>query len=631
MDLAVRLVRRQVPILASLLASFAIVTFVGDSRFEVSGEARALPRLQGEAALKRAEQAGIDVGAVIETVSHRSKSARRSQGMPLSEDRLYRAEFGTAGFWLTLRRKPTAQSEAAKSAAHQRLAPGQASTFEREPSFAIQTTREVRDGVPIALAPAGWRSEGNNAASDPAPGYQFEAAIAFDGTNYLIAWQDGRSGAADIYGARVSPAGAVLDPDGIAISTAAGEQEVPALAFDGTNYLVVWRDGRSGNWDIYGARVSPAGAVLDPGGIAISTAPGFQHYPALAFDGTNYLVAWQDGRSGAGDDIYSSRVSPAGAVLDPGGIAISTAAGNQGGPALAFDGANYLVAWGDWRSGAGDIYGTRVSPVGAVLDPGGIAISTAPIYQVSPALAFDGTNYLVAWQDGRSGGTEFDIYGARVSPAGAVLDPGGIPISTAPRYQFLPPALAFDGSNYLVAWTDWRSGQTDIYGARVSPAGAVLDPGGIAISTAPGFQELPALSFDGTNYFVAWDDTYADVYGARVNPAGAVLDPGGILISTAVPPPALPPPPPPPPLPPPPPPLPPPPPPPQPVRCRVPNVLRLRLPRARARIRARKCTVGRVRRARSRRSLRGRVIGQNPRRGAVRRPGFRVNLVVGRR
>ena len=67
------------------------------------------------------------------------------------------------------------------------------------------------------------------------------------------------------------------------------------------------------------------------------------------------------------------------------------------------------------------------------------------------------------------------------------------------------------------------------------------------------------------------------------------------------------------------------------TRCRVPRVLGLRLGAAKKKVRARHCTVGRVRKARSRRSLQGRVIGQTPRPGALRRRGFPVNLVVGRR
>jgi beta-lactam-binding protein with PASTA domain len=59
-------------------------------------------------------------------------------------------------------------------------------------------------------------------------------------------------------------------------------------------------------------------------------------------------------------------------------------------------------------------------------------------------------------------------------------------------------------------------------------------------------------------------------------------------------------------------------------------VLGLRLGAAKRKIRQRHCSVGRVRRARSRPKLWGRVIGQAPRPGAVRRRGFPVRLVLGR-
>jgi GH25 family lysozyme M1 (1,4-beta-N-acetylmuramidase) len=100
------------------------------------------------------------------------------------------------------------------------------------------------------------------------------------------------------------------------------------------------------------------------------------------------------------------------------------------------------------------------------------------------------------------------------------------------------------------------------------------------------------------------------------------------LANNGPPPPPVPPPPPPPgPPPAPPPPIPPPPPPA--VLCRVPRVIGLRLPSARARIRRAHCSVGRVRRIRAKSP--GRIVAQNPRAGSRRARGARVSLVVARR
>jgi len=392
------------------------------------------------------------------------------------------------------------------------------------------------------VSPSGTVLDTSGILISTAVNSQWSPAVAFDGINYLVVWQDKRNGNNfDIYGARVNPSGTVLDPSGIPISTAANGQWYPAVAFDGVNYLVVWEDFRSNGIyrDIYGARVSPSGTVLDPSGIAISTAASNQELHSVAFDGTNYLVVWDDYRSGSNYDIYGARVSPSGSVLDPSGIPISTAAYDQGSPSVAFDGTNCLVVWSSYvAGGTQDIYGARVSPSGTVLDPSGIPISTAANSQNSPSVAFDGTNYLVVWMSYYISTTNADLYGARVSPSGTVLDPSGIAISTAANGQWYP-SVAFGGTNYLAVWMDWRNGGSlDIYGARVSPSGTVLDPSGIAISIGINTQYAPSVAFDGTNYLVVWmdsrNDSYYDIYGARVDPSGQILDSIIIPISTAV-------------------------------------------------------------------------------------------------
>jgi hypothetical protein len=387
----------------------------------------------------------------------------------------------------------------------------------------VTPTGHVLDGDGIAISQSlDWR--------------QFSPALGFGGTNFLVAWHDSRNSQfePDIYGARVTTDGTVVDTSGFVVAQSARGQYSPATAFDGTNFLAVWEDDRNGYTDIYGARVTPSGTVLDPTGIAIAQAQEWQYEPAIAFDGANFLAVWQDYRSNPDDpDIYGARVALDGTVLDPGGIVISDAPNRQGQPALAFDGANYLVTWQDFRNGSYDIYGTRVTPAGTVLDPAGIAVAVVPNRQGNPGLGFDGTNSLVVWEDDHSKPGLPDIYGTRVTRSGTVLDPDGIAITRASNGQH-NPALDFDGTNFLVVWDDDRSSAwPDIYGARVTTGGTVLDTGSIAISRGSKDQFAPAVAFDGTNFLVVYEDyrgsNNPDIYGAWVSPAGTVSDEGSVL------------------------------------------------------------------------------------------------------
>ncbi|MGC4119156.1 MAG: hypothetical protein QM765_32235 [Myxococcales bacterium] len=359
-------------------------------------------------------------------------------------------------------------------------------------------------------------------------------SVASDGSNFLVVWQDFRSGFYfDIYASRVSGAGTVLDASGIAVSTAANDQKEPSVDFDGVNYLVVWSDGKWGNSDIFGTRVSPAGAVLDPSGISICQTPVAQTTPAVAFDGTNHVVAWTDARNG-GADLYAARVDRAATVLDSGGFSVSRGTAAEQAPTVSCAGATCLAIWQDQRAGTTwDVYGARLG-AGAVLDAAGVLVSSAANDELAPAVAFDGTNYLVVWQDRRTF-SDWNVYGARVTPSGAVLDPSGIAISTAADDQ-TAPRVSWTPPNYLVVWADKRgAANTDIYGARVSAEGAVVDPSGLAISTATGNQLAPSVATDGTNYLVVWCDARsgsARPYASRVSAAGTLLDPTGVSLAS---------------------------------------------------------------------------------------------------
>jgi len=329
----------------------------------------------------------------------------------------------------------------------------------------------------------------------------------------------------------------------------------PSIAFDGTNFFLVWRDSRdfaTHSYDIYGARIALDGTVLDPDGIPISTFanhdenPGNQYSPSVGFDGTNYMVVWVESRDDPAYwyNVYAARVTPGGTVLDPEGIQITNV--DDGSylpvrmPTIGFDGTNYLVVW---RTVSNNIRGARLTPQGVNLDgPYGLIISgTQSSYY--PYLAFDGTNYLVVWHDSRSSTTGWDVYGARISKQGVVLDPNGFLIADEPGNQD-HVAVAFGGTNYLVVWFDYRP-NLDVYdgrayAARVTPDGVVLDDPAFQVAEHVIGQDTPRLVFDGTDYFVAWvsygavaRDRWADSYGLRISTAGKLLDNRPIPIGVA--------------------------------------------------------------------------------------------------
>ena len=441
---------------------------------------------------------------------------------------------------------------------------------------------------------------------------QWFPRVSSGADRWLVVWEDQRSGADDdIYGARVSGVtGSVEDPAGIAISIATADQARPWTASNGVDHFVVWHDTRNAataSADIYGARVVGAtGVLVDTAGIRLCDNPFAQSFPSVAYasGASHYQVVWFDGRYfglfgnrvdilsgtlldgnagaviggssdanfqwprifGAGSgyfvgwvrfssdsyeaDVWGSRILTTPTLVDVPGIELARSANGQRQVAVAADSANYLVVWSDDRGGAQAIYGARVSgATGASLDPSGILLSSGGRSEWSPAVAFNGTDYLVVWHDLRP---DYGIWGTRVTTAGTVLDPAGLDLFTQAGGNGVAFSagldVASDGSGWFVAWEDARSaGPTDnaidIYGGRVSAAGTALDASGIAISTAPEWQGYPRVAFGGGRYLVVWvddrgpttsepfDQLYEDLYAARVTTAGDVEDVSGIPIA----------------------------------------------------------------------------------------------------
>jgi hypothetical protein len=169
--------------------------------------------------------------------------------------------------------------------------------------------------------------------------------VARGWNGYLVVWSDLQSGNnGDIHGARLNDLGELRDSLRIPVSISASKQDDPSVAFSGHSFFVVWADSVGGtDWDIRGARVDTAGGVLDSVAIVVSGEMGNQILPSVAFEGTDYLVVWQDYRNGDGSDIFGARVDTLGNVIDSLGLELVNESFDRMRPALTVGDAGQIL------------------------------------------------------------------------------------------------------------------------------------------------------------------------------------------------------------------------------------------------------------------------------------------------
>jgi hypothetical protein len=174
-------------------------------------------------------------------------------------------------------------------------------------------------------AVSGWTADGVVVSATPED--QAAPELVSDGTGgAIITWEDYRNGdhsTRDIYSQRLGADGIVAGgwtANGVPLCVATGDQNAPRIVTDGSNgALVAWYDYRGGSeTDIYAQHVTAAGALAPgwgSGGIAICTAAYDQQYPAMTSNGAGgAVITWTDHRNNADYNVYAQRVTPNGVV-----------------------------------------------------------------------------------------------------------------------------------------------------------------------------------------------------------------------------------------------------------------------------------------------------------------------------
>lgn len=348
-------------------------------------------------------------------------------------------------------------------------------------------------------------------------------AVTFDGGAYLVVWDRFAGLGYDLYGARVSPRGAV-ERLPRPLATAIPDAFHLASAFDGTNHVVVFSEGTIG---VRAIRVRPSGERLDPAlplGLALvppADDPSFNYQFALSTDGTQTLVAWRDATA-VPTRLRGLRLTPAGRPRDARPLDLHTFAGSADVMGLwtLFDGARFQLLWTVSSEG---LFAARVSRGGQVLSQGAL-IETMSFFP-ELAAASNGAGALLLWS--LDGGERLRY--SRLSRGGRLLDGAGgtgdwgVALDTATEPCQLAPAAAAGPGGYLVAW---QEGPFDVAGeiraARLGAEGRLLDSPARSVSGGEAGRR-PRLAASASQYLVAWE-VGAEIHAARVAADGTVRD-----------------------------------------------------------------------------------------------------------
>jgi hypothetical protein len=323
----------------------------------------------------------------------------------------------------------------------------------------------------------------------------------------------------------------------------------PKVGFDGQNYLVVWArqqtlNGTIFNHELRAARVTPAGQILDPNGIVIAPGPKKYNSFTLAFSGKVFFVAWEV-ETALGSDpgsVIEGRLislSASGQLVLGSPVVIENSASpssdgyphvKHGGPDVSFTGSEFLVVYktdensgapyvSQWQKAKLGIYARTVSVSGSL--PAGKTQLAAYDNALGPVLRPPRVEF--AQGTGRVLFTAFstsnDAYGVY---AMGVSVSGGTPVAAAPilidsvarSVVFSKPAMRwFENPRLAVGWPWYlalhesniakpaKSYDPDLYGTVFQAGGAIPKPAPLVQGT---LEAWPAVAFDGQNFTLAY-------------------------------------------------------------------------------------------------------------------------------
>lgn len=291
--------------------------------------------------------------------------------------------------------------------------------------------------------------------------------IVWIGDRYGVAWQDRRDGDYEVYFSLLDQDGSKVQGGDRRISNARGFSVNVSLTWNGSEFILVWQDERYGFFDLFAQRIDVDGNLIGDNVQLTNASSGFENEAPVVAAGTGSVgVAWSSGDASTRRIHFQTFTTE----LEPLSTPVTLVGGGSGAvyPTVVWNGDRYVVAWYDKLASPKAIYAATVSEDGVVLTPPRPISNPGPFRSRYPFLLPLGDRLLAIYSDDRDQNDGYELYAVMVSSA---LDP----LSAEQRLTFaardsISPIAAFgpNGDVGIIFRDDREGGEHHVFFTRLA-------------------------------------------------------------------------------------------------------------------------------------------------------------------
>lgn len=348
-----------------------------------------------------------------------------------------------------------------------------------------------------------------------------ERLFVWNGSGYGIVWEDSTTNSLEVFFTSINTEG-TKEISNIQVTASDSKNSYwPSVTWSGTQYGLAWMDTRNSSTaedDIYFCRLNISG-VKQGSDVRVTSNVEHQICPSIAWNGTEYGIAWDDfrnydGGSDANWEIYFARMSSTGTKLSS-DIRVTNATNMSHMPTLVRAGTGYGLFFKDHRSSSGDVYYTMLNSSGTKQAAEKNISNVSSSINFTIAAAWTGSNFGVVYESFR---TSNELLFERINTSGTAVCNE---MEIDGKADFGEPSIVWNGSEYgMVFDADAANGVSTVYFARVGLTGGLIG-GLIPLTDSTHDCYGSKIQWTGSEYGVLWISTVPyDIYFARLYPDG---------------------------------------------------------------------------------------------------------------